>query len=154
MRKVIHFDSPREHYRADAAVVWCFDQRFELVLKKLLKRLGVERADHIRVAGGAKSLATPEQESERAFLLDQIRKSVRLHATRRALLMVHSDCGAYGGLAAFQGDAQAEASHHQAELRRAAAALLHEIPGLTVECYFVNFEGVWAVENAQTPENA
>ena len=86
-------------------MVWCYDQRFEAVLRKLLKRIGVARADHIRLAGGAKSLATPERESDREFVLDQIRKSVRLHGTDRVVLMVHSDCGAYGGLAAFGGDA-------------------------------------------------
>ena len=28
MNKVFHFDSLREHYHADAAVIWCFDHRF------------------------------------------------------------------------------------------------------------------------------
>jgi carbonic anhydrase len=42
------------------------------------------------------------------FVLEQIRKSIRLHGTRRVILMVHSDCGAYGGLAeGFRGDARA-----------------------------------------------
>lgn len=57
----------------------------------------------IRVAGGAKCLATPDPESERDFVLEQIPKSIRLHGTDRVVLMVHSDCGAYGGLAAFGG---------------------------------------------------
>jgi len=30
MTKRFHFDSPTETYRADAAVVWCFDDRFTL----------------------------------------------------------------------------------------------------------------------------
>lgn len=29
MQKVFHFDSPREHYKCEAAVVWCFDNRLE-----------------------------------------------------------------------------------------------------------------------------
>ena len=64
--------------------------------------------------GGAKCLATPEQESEREFVVEQIRKSMRLHGTDRVVLMVHSDCGAYGGLARFRGDEEAEARYHQA----------------------------------------
>ena len=146
MRKILHFDSPRERYRCDAAVVWCYDNRFELVLRKLLKRIGVLRYDPIRVAGGAKCLASPDNESEREFVLEQIRKSIRLHDTDRVVLMVHSDCGAYGGLAAFGGDAQAEWSHHRGELRRAAACLRQALPQLSVVCYYVDFEGVWTAD--------
>ncbi|HXN46303.1 MAG TPA: carbonic anhydrase, partial [Bryobacteraceae bacterium] len=109
MRKVFHFDSPREKYHCDAAVVWCFDNRFELAFRKFLKRAGVFNCDPIKVAGGAKCLASPENETERAFVLEQIRKSMRLHGTRRVILMLHSDCGAYGGLKAFHDDARAEA---------------------------------------------
>src|ERR1700734_4033601 len=114
MKKVFHFDSPRERYQCDAAVLWCFDNRFDLGFRKFLNRIGVKNSDPIRVAGGAKCLASPERETDREFVLEQIRTSMRLHDTRRVILMVHSDCGAYGGLAgAFGGDAQAEAAHHQ-----------------------------------------
>jgi carbonic anhydrase len=147
MRKIFHFDSPREKYRCDASVVSCFDNRFDAVSRKLLKRLGVVQPDAIRIAGGAKALASPEDESHRTFVLEQIRKSIRLHGTERAILMVHSDCGAYGGLAdGFRGDAEAEAAHHRAELGRASERLKAAIPGLTVECFFLNFEGAWVVE--------
>src|SRR5215471_9327528 len=112
MRRVLNFASPREHYVADAAVVWCFDHRFETAFRKLLKRVGVFQWDSIRIAGGAKSLVSPEHESDRAFVLDQIRKSMRLHGTRTAVLMLHSDCGAYGGLAAFHRDVEKERRLH------------------------------------------
>jgi carbonic anhydrase len=147
VKKVFHFEAPREHYLADAAIVSCFDNRFELSFQKFLKRSGVEKSDPIRIAGGAKSLASPERESDREFVLDQIRKSVKLHGTKRVILMVHSDCGGYGGLAgAFHGDAAAEAKHHEDELRRAAAYLRSAIPGIEVQGYFVDFEGVWDAE--------
>lgn len=150
MRKVFHFDSPREHYHCDAAVVWCYDHRFDLVLRKLLKRIGVTQADQIRIAGGAKCLATPDRESEREFVLEQIRKSVRLHGTDRVILMVHSDCGTYGGLAAFGGDALAEARHHADELQRAGACLRQALPKVSVAGYYVDFEGVWTADSAPT----
>jgi hypothetical protein len=150
MTKVFHFDAPREKYHCDAAVVWCFDNRFQLGLSKYLKKLGVLNSDPIKIAGGAKSLASPEHESDREFVLEQIRKSIRLHGTKLAILMLHSDCGAYGGLAeGFGGDAEAEARHHEAELRHAAAFLRAAIPGLEVRSYFVNFEGVWSVDPDQ-----
>lgn len=109
IRKIFHFESPRERYTSDAAIVWCFDHRFDLVLHKLMKRIGVEYFDPILVAGGAKCLAGDDQESDRQFVLEQIRKSMRLHGTRTVLLMLHSDCGAYGGLAAFDNDENREA---------------------------------------------
>src|SRR5262245_37750325 len=105
MRKAFHFNSPRERYRCDAAIVWCFDNRFEAVLRKLVKRLGLAYYDPIRIAGGTKCLASPEKENDRNFVLDQIRISMRLHATDTVILMMHSDCGAYGGLTAFDNDA-------------------------------------------------
>jgi len=104
-------------------------------------------SDPIKIAGGAKSLASPERETDREFVLDQIRKSMTLHATGRVILMVHSDCGAYGGLAGgFAGDAQAEAVHHEKELARAAANLVKAIPELVVQGYFVDFDGIWEAE--------
>src|SRR5580700_360025 len=145
MKKVFHSDAPREKYHCDAAVVWCFDNRFQLGLTKYLKRQGILNTDPIKIAGGAKSLASPEHESDREFIVEQIRKSIRLHGTKLAILMLHSDCGAYGGLAGgFDGDAAAEARHHEEELRRAADCLREAIPGLEVQSYFVDFEGVWA----------
>jgi hypothetical protein len=147
MKKVFHFDAPREKYLCDAAILWCFDNRFELGFRKFLKRVGVANSDPIKIAGGAKCLASPDHEGEREFVLEQIRKSIRLHGTRRVILMVHSDCGAYGGLAeGFGGDARVEAEHHLTELRRAAENLRKAIPGVEVDAYFVDFEGVWSAE--------
>ena len=143
MQKVFHFDSPRERYHCDAAIVWCFDNRFELGFRKFLQRVGVVYSDPIKIAGGAKCLASPEHDGDCEFVLDQIRKSIQLHGTRRVILMVHSDCGAYGGLAAFGDDPQAEARHHRDELHRAAAVLAKAIPDVQVDGYFVDFEGVW-----------
>ena len=98
MKKVFHFNAPRDKYQCDAAIVWCFDNRFELGFHKFLKRISAVNCDPIKIAGGAKCLASPDREADREFVLEQIRKSIRLHGTKRVILMVHSDCGAYGGL--------------------------------------------------------
>ena len=149
MKKVFHFDAPREKYHCDAAILWCFDNRFELGFRKFLKRIGVVNSDPIKIAGGAKVLASPEHEADREFIIEQIRKSIRLHGTRRVILMLHSDCGAYGGLArGFGGNAAAEATHHELELQVAAANLRMAIPGIEVQGFFVDFEGIWDVELA------
>jgi hypothetical protein len=150
MKKVFHFDAPREKYDCDAAIVWCFDNRFHLGFSKFLKRRGVSNSDPIKIAGGAKCLASPEHETDREFVLEQIRTSIRFHSTKLVILMVHSDCGAYGGLVGgFGGNARVEAQHHEEELRRAAECLQKAIPGVDVQAYFVDFEGIWAVELTQ-----
>src|SRR6185503_1601696 len=108
-----------------------------------------------KIAGGAKSLASPSQAADREFVLQQIRTSMRLHGAPRVILMTHSDCGAYGGLqGGFGGDTEAEAEHHRRELNLAAANLRSAIPGIEVQAYFVDFEGVrealWEPASAAT----
>ncbi len=155
MRKVFHFDSPRSKYVCDAAVLWCFDNRFDIAFRKFLQRQGLEHTDPIKVAGGAKSLASPEQEFHREFVVDQIGKSISLHQTRHVILMAHSDCGAYGGLdGAFDGDTAAERRHLQRELERARQYTLEKFPDLRVSAYFVDFEGVWEIPQDMNPQNS
>ena len=152
MKKIFHFEAPRGRYVCDAAVVWCFDNRFDLTFRKFLKRIGVTYSDPIKIAGGAKCLASPELETDREFVLDQIRKSIQLHGTQRVILMLHSDCGAYRGLTdGFGDDVAAERMHHRRELRRAAENLERAIPGIEIETYFVDFEGVWMPDLAALP---
>ncbi len=152
MKKVFHFASPRERYQSDAAVVWCYDHRFDLVFQKLLKRKGIERPDPVRIAGGAKCLASPDHESDREFVLEQIRKSMQLHGTKTVILMLHSDCGAYGGLVGFENDPAIEAEHHRQEMHRAYDYLKSTIPEIDVKAYFVDFEGVWEADMTQPVE--
>ena len=150
MQKAFHFqfDSVIGFYRSDAVAVYCFDDRFTLVVQKFLKRLKLERVDTIRVAGGARALASPDGGPEKNFLLDQLRLSRKLHEVGRVILIAHSDCGACGGLARFNHNAAAEADHHRAELARSAAAVRTALPEVDVECYFADFTGVWRVETA------
>jgi carbonic anhydrase len=154
MNKVFHFDSPRERYTCDAAVIACFDNRFKIAFDKFLKREGIAVIDPIRIAGGAKSLVSPELVTDRAFVLDQVQKSIRLHGTKRVIIKIHSDCGAYGGLEAFGGNPKVEAEHHERELQRAADFLRAEIPGIEVRSYYVDFDGVWEVAPAPVLEPA
>ena len=149
MKKIFHFDSPADQYVADAAVLCCFDHRISRAVRKFLKKQGVERADMIVVAGGAKTLASPRNDFEQDFILEQVRMSIRLHKTERVLVMSHSDCATYGGLAQFKGDKNAEAEHHRGELLRAGQLLTAHFPDISVEPYFVKFDGVWEVRGAE-----
>ncbi len=118
-------------------------------VRKFLKKQGIERPDMIVVAGGAKTLASPRNDFERDFILEQVRMSIRLHQTNRVLVMSHSDCATYGGLAHFKGDRDAEAAHHRTEFLRAAELVTTNFPGISVEPYFVNFDGMWEVNRRE-----
>jgi hypothetical protein len=146
VHKLFHFDSPPEPYTADAAVLCCFDQRIRLATNKFLHRQQIIRPDMIVVAGGAKTLASPRNDFERDFILEQVRMSIRLHHTQQMFLMSHSDCATYGGLEAFGGDQRREADHHQHELQRAAELVQANFPGLTVKAFFITFEGVHSAD--------
>ena len=148
MRKIFHFDSPAEPYVADAAVLCCFDHRISQAVRKFLRKQNIERPDMIVVAGGAKTLASPRNDFEQDFILEQVRMSIRLHQTRRVLVMSHSDCATYGGLTAFGGSQEREAEHHKQELQRAADLILSNFPEVDAECFFVTFEGVLAALGA------
>jgi hypothetical protein len=149
MQKILDFRSPRAWYECDAALVTCFDSRFDAICSELLKQLSIARPDTIKIAGGSKSLSSPEEEFHRTFVLDQLHKSIRLHGTRRVILTLHSDCGGYGRLfGRFQGDAQAEMTHCHEELECAKEFLRKTLPAIKVECFFLNFEGAWAINGA------
>jgi carbonic anhydrase len=143
MKKIFSFDSAPEAYIADAAVLCCFDQRIRKSVNEFLLDQRILKPDMIVIAGGAKTLASPRNDFERDFILEQVRLAIQLHHAKKLLLMSHSDCATYGGLAAFQDDPKVEAAHHKAELRRGVDVLKEKFPALAVEPYFVNFEGVW-----------
>jgi carbonic anhydrase len=146
MKKIFHFDSPPDAYVADAAVLCCFDARISQVVRKFLRKQGIEHPDMIVVAGGAKTLASPRNDFEQDFILEQVRMSIRLHRATRVFVMSHSDCATYGGLAHFKGDREAEAAHHRTELIRAGELLVNNFPNISVEPYFIKFDGVWEVK--------
>ena len=136
MEKVLHFDAPQEVYTADACVISCFDARFDLAVRKFLKRRGIATYDNVKIPGSAKSLADPECPGDRDFVLRMVRTSIRLHRPERALLLAHNDCGAYPGV---------PRRTVAADVVRAAQVLLAAEPSLTVECYFTDFDGVYRI---------
>ena len=136
MDKLFHFDSPREIYTSDACVISCFDARFDPALRKFLKRRGIALFDHVKIPGSAKALAAPESDGDRDFVARMVRTSMRLHGSPRALLLGHNDCGAYDG-------APVEVIARDLAL---AAQFLHSAePSLAIECYLVDFDGVYRV---------
>jgi len=136
MQKLFHFDCPREHYQADACVISCYDFRFEAQVRKFLRRQGVEAYDHVKIPGSVKAIAQPDRDSDRDFVVGMVRTSIRLHGTRRLMLFAHNECGAYGG---------APAETIVADAAKAAAYLAGIEPGLQIDSYFCDFDGVYAL---------
>ena len=141
MEKTISYKSSKEHYVADACVVWCFDDRFSGLLGKFSKKF--KNFDLVKVAGGAKSL-TEEASPDRDFVLGQIKASVRLHGTKRIALMLHRDCGAYGGSKSFEGP-EAEKESQMNRLAAAKQFLMKEVPNVPVDIYFAEFDGLYKI---------
>jgi hypothetical protein len=153
MKRVLEFQSSMESYHCDAIVVACFDNRFDRVLRRFLRHIHVVNPDPVLVAGGAKSLSSPEHPADRNFLLAQVEKSIRLHNTTRAILSLHSDCGAYGGLGAFKDNEAAEVAHFRDELRHSRRIMHDLFPTLEIECYFFDFRGVWQLFTPGEPDH-
>jgi carbonic anhydrase len=141
-KKIVQFMSFQNHYTADACVVWCFDDRFSKLLEEFVKARGYKNYDLVKIVGGAKSLASPENETERLFVLKQIRTSINLHHAPKVILMCHEDCGAYGGKKEFSGDAD-EREKICADLKEAQHLLQNNLPKeVDVEIVFADFNGI------------
>ena len=142
MGYIFHHSSDLNHYTAEAFTLRCFDDRFWKAFKNFLKEQGYKHIDPESVAGGAKILSSPEKESDREFMLREIEKSIQLHHTQKVMLFTHYDCGAYGGLARFQGNGDEQLAFHQAELAKAKAAVLEKFLDIAVETYFIDAAGI------------
>ena len=134
--------SPLDHYKA-VFVVHCFDDRFVPAIRRFLASLDNPHYDIVSIAGGAKALFDPEKESDRDFLLHQLRISIKLHGATEAFLFTHADCGACGGFARFDHDRDKEISYHSQGHRMAREFVQKHFSEIKwVKTFFVDEEGV------------
>ncbi len=142
-KPIVSHKSDMAHYHAQAFIVRCFDDRFRPAFEKFLTAQKIKHADFESVAGGAKIFASPERKSDRDFMFRELEKSIKLHHTKRVMLFTHYDCGAYGGIARFGGSSEEKQSaFHIAENKRALEAVKMKFPGLRIETYFIDREGI------------
>ena len=140
MQKLFHFDCPQEVYQADACIISCFDFRFDTALRKFLKRRGIAVYDQVKIPGSVKAVAAPDRESDRDFVIGMVQTSIRLHRPGRLLLFAHNDCGAYPGV---------PPEVVSADVAKAAGILRTALPSMPCECYFCDFDGIYAVDVGQ-----
>lgn len=138
------FRSPvawREEF-ADTLVLYCADGRFVPQCEDfLMNGLQVKTCDHFVVPGGAGWLVL---DALTFHAYDAAREHigflVQAHSLKRAILIVHEDCGFYR--ARFP-NATVEAIYAAQikDLRQAATTLTVWFPQLTVERYYARVEG-------------
>lgn len=139
---VFEEDSSLAHYKADAYVVRCTDNRFWSIFKHFIKHLGFGDIDTASPPGGAKVFASPGKEEDREVALEKIRLLMPVHHIRRVILFTHTDCAAYGGLSRFDSNEEKEFEFHSSELKKAAGVIRERFPELAVETYFIDHKGV------------
>jgi len=127
-------------HTCQAAVIHCIDFRFQKAIADYLEQAGVVSYDRISVAGAAKNIAIPENDAEKAYVLNQIDISVRLHEVKEIILIHHEDCGAYGGKSTFASDEVEHDTHfeHMDSVRRMLASIYQDV---VVKLVYAKFDG-------------
>ena len=114
-------------HTCEAILVHCMDFRLREDIYDYLRQQGLTSVcDNVSVAGGAGALVNKESQG---FILKQIALSQKLHGIKKVILMNHTDCGAYGGKAAFKSEAE-EKAKHQEDLNKAEEIVKKEFPEL------------------------
>lgn len=110
-----------------AIVVSCIDFRFqEFIEAWVQKNVGSSKYDRVSWAGGVFDLPG---------ILKQIEISIRLHHTKKAILLNHEDCGAYGNAGTLE--------KHREDLLNAKKQILLLHPDMTVDLYYVHLDGTF-----------
>ncbi|MBI2009868.1 MAG: hypothetical protein HYS86_01685 [Candidatus Chisholmbacteria bacterium] len=105
-------------------VVTCIDFRFQPEIHRWVEeKYGEGGFDRVAYAGGVKSLET---------ILEQIKLARKLHHIDTVVLVNHEDCGAYGEAGTRE--------KHGEDLKAAKERVEREIPGVTVELYFLTLD--------------
>jgi len=116
-----------------AIVFTCIDWRLHPQVERLCK----EKYGTFDLCATAGAIKGFEDQKIKNFLLEQIAISHKLHEITIVVLTAHHDCGAYGGVKAFE-DKDAEIEHHKKELEKVASTVSEKFPNLTVETYFLD----------------
>lgn len=112
-------------HTCSAFVVTCIDFRIQKFVEEWLhKNVGEGEYDRVAWAGGVLDLAA---------ILKHLAVSIRLHHVKKAVLINHEDCGAYGEAGDF--------ARHRQDLQAAAEKIKYLHPRLMVTTYYVFLNG-------------
>ncbi|MDD3487246.1 MAG: hypothetical protein PHF35_02640 [Candidatus Moranbacteria bacterium] len=115
----------------EAVVLACIDFRFwKETMKFVEEELGIKSYDFPKLPGSAKAIN--ECASGADVPMACIGVPCDLHHVGKIVIANHSDCGAYGGSAKFNGDDEAEQKFHESELKKAEEKIKAQYPGKEV----------------------
>jgi hypothetical protein len=115
------------------------------VLGQLLDKVGYPEGsyDLVSVAGSAKDFLG--NNSEKEFLLKQVRLSQKLHNIREVIILYHDNCSAYG-----ISDAEQEHETQASDLAKIKSLLTNDFPDLVFSAHIIR--GV-SVDNLSLEKN-
>ncbi len=121
-------------------ILHCIDFRFGKEIKKYLEEKGLlGDIDMVSLAGAVKNIVEPKAASDAEFVLRQIEISKKLHRVKNVYLMNHTDCGAYGGRAAFTSSKE-EREKHIADMKKAAEIINQKFSDLKIHLLLAHLE--------------
>lgn len=119
--------------------IWLLFDCLDWRLHPRLESYFSERHDGCDLCVTAGSLKGLVEEPTRAYFLNQIEISKKLHNCQGVILTMHMDCGAYGGSKNFT-SAKTEKDCYEKILSEAEAAIITAFPGMAVEKYIIELE--------------
>ena len=107
-------------HEVGTVVVACIDFRFRKQLPNaIFQTFGVDDYDDPKLAGGAKNIASPDDDGRRKAILDDIALALDKYRAKQILLLNHQNCGKYAAEGHVFTDSGDERAFHEKELRLA-----------------------------------
>lgn len=114
-------------HSCQALVITCIDFRFQEYINGWIEEnFSPGTYDRVALAGGVK---------EFEIISAQIEISKSLHHIKKAVLINHEDCGAYGE--------EGHIDRHVEDLQTAGKQIKEKIPDLEVETYYLKLNGAF-----------
>lgn len=112
-------------HNCEAVIVTCIDFRFQQYINDwIAQNFPAGSFDRVALAGGVFDFP---------YVQKQIEISKRLHHIKKAVLINHEDCGAYGETGT--------AEKHAQDLKNAALKIKELYPDMKVEIHFLRLNG-------------
>jgi hypothetical protein len=102
--------------------------------------------DLISLAGTMKGLIDEGDPAVKEFLLSQIAISHDKHGARVGYILDHTDCGAWGGRAAFDSP-ESDFNHHVNVLKKVKTIVSERFPDMTLHLFILVMEGDMVVDS-------
>jgi carbonic anhydrase len=123
-----------------ALIIHCSDFRFGKAVGTYLEDTHlVNDCDIIAVDSAAKNIASPTNEGDREFVMNQIGLAKSLHEIKQVVVMNHTDCSGYGGRSAFPTRADEEKRHFD-DIRKAVEVIASKYSDLAFITVLANIE--------------